>query len=243
MNAKMNVLVVGICLFGAILGWPNGAAATIYCTTNATIGMDYYLTMQSMIQPYDSGWYNGPTGRFIMTYSSMNPASMGLLPPAYCIETQTISIGGTYPYTVVDTASAPVPNGPSDTGGAPMGALKAAYLEELWGSFQSQVNSNVTGAAFALAVYEIVFEDLYVSSPPGWDVTVGKFKANNTGGSVSQAIAQANAWLGQVDGTGPTTSLRGLINSSHQDFITVPEPAALSVLVLGSLALIRRRRR
>jgi hypothetical protein len=171
----------------------------------------------------------------------MNPPTMGLLPDAFCIEVQTISFGGTYPYSVRDAFDAPIPDGPNDTSGGPMGVPKAEGLKELWGRFHGQVNSNITAAAFQLAVWEIVFEDLYVTSPPAWDVLSGKFEARLDSGDPTLAINQANAWLAQIDGSGPKAQLYGLTNGGAQDLL-VPEPATVALLGLGALSLIRKKR-
>ncbi len=235
--AKTTIIAL---MIGAIVATSAASAATV----KATVSQDYKLTMATMIEPYDSTWYSGPTGRFMLTYSDKNPPDLLIAPDAFCIEVQTVSIGATYTYAVLNAADVPVPYGPDDTGGDPMGAIKADWLAELWGRSYSQVTDNVTGAAFALAVYEIVFEDLYVETPPGWDVLSGKFRARDDGGNIALAISQANAWLAELDGTGPKAQLLGLRNDTRQDFITVvPEPATLGLLAVGGLAVLRRRRK
>ena len=115
---------------------------------------------------------------------------------------------------------------------------------EAWNQqYAAEINSNVTGAAFALAVWEITFEDLY-ANPPGWTVSSGKFKARDDGGNTSLAITQANNWLSQIDGTGKKVPLRGLTNGSNQDFLVpVPEPATLSLVAIGGLAMLLRKRK
>jgi hypothetical protein len=237
--------VLTICAVAAIvLIWTaSPTLATLYGTVDAKIGGgDYALNVSTMIQPYDSGWYTGYTGRFSFTYSNMTPPNMGLSSYGFCIEPQTISFGATYPYSVRDVFDAPIPDGPADTSGGPMGVLKAKSLKELWGRSYSQVNSNVTGAAFQLAVWEIVFEDLYVDSPPSWTVRTGMFKAQDPGsGDIHSAIVQADIWLGQINGQGPKADLLALTNSNAQDFL-VPEPATIGILGFGALSLIRRKK-
>jgi len=121
-----------------------------------------------------------------------------------------------------------------------MGSAKAAYLRELWGRFGSQVNNNVSGAAFALATYEIVFENLSA----GWDLDSGLVKARRDSGNPTLAIDLAESWLAQVNGQGPMAQICGLTNPQHQDFIirVVPEPMSVVLAVMGSFTLVGFRR-
>ena len=220
----------------------SGAIAAPYGNVQVKLSsVSPSLSMQTMIKPYDASWYTGPTGQFNLQYLTVPPVLLN--PEASCVEPQTVSVGGTYTYTVVDPAEVPVPKGPGDQGQGPMGTTKADYLREFWALAFPGVVDNVTGAAFQLGVWEIVFEDLPASVPTGWDVKVGQFSANQTGGNADLAIAQANAWLGLVDGTGPMATLYGLTHPTAQDFIVSPEPTTLALLGLGAAGFLVRRRR
>jgi hypothetical protein len=215
-----------------------GAMASTYGTVSVNlVSISPGLTMSSMIQPYDTDWYSGATGHFNLQYLTMPPVLLNTA--ASCVEPQTVGVGGTYTYNVVDPWDVPVPDGPADQSGGPMGVAKANYLREFWALAFPSVTNNVTGAAFQLGVWEIVFEDLPLTN---WDVTVGKFKARDDGGNTTLAITQANTWLALVDGTGPKATLYGLQSSSAQDYIVSPEPATLAFVALGGVGMLLRRR-
>ncbi|MCK4998576.1 MAG: PEP-CTERM sorting domain-containing protein, partial [Anaerohalosphaera sp.] len=89
------------------------------------------------------------------------------------------------------------------------------------------------GEAFGVAIWEIVWE-----TDTLLDVTVGNgFRAENV-----EQSALANQWLDSLDGTGPMADTVALSNNDRQDFVTVPEPASMALLVLGALVLKRKRK-
>jgi hypothetical protein len=167
---------------------------------------------------------------------------------AFCIELHQYVSTSQYKYDVVMTEN--VYNSYLDE---TVGADKASYISELWGRFfkpswqgdgpfTSQQNSDA--AAFAAAIWEIIYEDFPTSSSDAWDVTIdgtaglGGFKATGVDSTT------ANAWLAALDGTGPMADLRAFVNCCKQDYIIeVPEPATIAMLGLGGvLSLVRRKR-
>lgn len=163
---------------------------------------------------------------------------------AFCTELSEAAPEITTKYDVI-----PLDKGPLS---AVMGAQKAAYVSELWGRYfdASWAGSgpftwlqNAEAAAFATAIWEIVYEDLPVSSSK-WDVKVdgtlgaGGFRTSFGGAAI------ANSWLHSLDGTGPMANLRVFSHDGSQDYIVqVPEPATVALLGLGGILSLMRRRR
>ena len=114
------------------------------------------------------------------------------------------------------------------------------YLEILWANaFADSQTSREKAAAFQMIVWEVVRDG-------DFDLGVGSFRLN--GGDVFTAgvLSQAQQWINNIDGGQWTsrTDLHLLTNPDSQDYLTpVPEPATLSLIALGALVSMRRRRR
>ena len=169
-----------------------------------------------------STWHNGPVSGFCVELNEMAP-------------TETLRYAVGMPDDMIV----------SYTGGT-LGTTKSNYLRELWARYYdpawaqsvSGTHYDSQAAAFAAAVWEIVYEDV-PGSPVRWDVTAG------FGGFLAENVdaATANRWLQSLDGGGPKADLRVFMNAGAQNYlVAVPEPATLALLGLGGLALIRRRR-
>jgi len=129
------------------------------------------------------------------------------------------------------------------------GTKKAVYLSELWGRYYDPSwagdgpfnwQQDSEAAAFATALWEIVYED----STLKWDVKVDA-TWGNTGFRTDFGGANiANQYLYSLDGTGPMADLRVFSYGGSQDYIAqVPEPTTIVLLGFGTLGLLRRKRK
>ncbi len=213
-----------------------GASDVVTVWGGGQDGVDVYggVYMFNKTDGYYDGkiWPNGPIGTFCTELSEAAPET-------------------TLTYDVIALEQGPQPT--SFLAG-PMGAKKATYIRELWGRFYDSswasggsysLQQNIKAAAFATAIWEIVYEDLPTSTL-GFDVTV-----DSTSGSLGFRVEGltdltdiANVMLHSLDGTGPMADLRVFSYDGAQDYIAeVPEPATIIILGIGgTLGLLRRKR-
>lgn len=171
----------------------------------------------------------------------------------FCIDILQNAGDGTF--TLGDVADAPIPGGG-------MGAVKAAMVEHLYANYFWLVNDGTAtknnAAAFQVAVWEIVNEDISVNSLSIAD-GAGKFyiDSNVTEGgwdAGDAARTTAEGWLAAVWAAHVTTSLdqfngmfNALLSGGGQDqiianIVPVPAPVMLGGAGLLGLAVLRRRR-
>ncbi len=137
--------------------------------------------------------------------------------------------------------------------GAPMGAVKAAAIRDMFvfaaGAQIADPGNNDFATAMQLAVWEVINDYSAAAPGKGLSITGGTFKATKTDGSaLSSAVVTNLNNLFAVAGTNlNASSLRflGIGSDCQQDQIVsgvVPTPGALSLAAASSLIAVRRRR-
>lgn len=111
-------------------------------------------------------------------------------------------------------------------------------LETLWANaFSDSTTSRVKAAAFQSIAWEL-------ANDTSVDLLSGNYVLDQTDPHTAAVLAQADAWYTNIEnGTWTShTDLLLLTSPDSQDLlIPVPEPATLSMLLLGFAVLLRRR--
>jgi hypothetical protein len=207
-----------------------GAYDTVTAWGGSMLGDGVAAGVYTLNKTGDSGsggtWRNGPLAGFCVELNEVAP-------------TETLRYAVGMPDDMII----------SYTGGT-LGTTKGNYLRELWARYYDPAwarggdgtHYDSQAAAFAAAVWEIVYEDV-PGSPAWWDVTEDGTPGHGGFLALNVDAATANRWLQSLDGCGPKADLRVFTNAGAQNFlVAVPEPATLALLGFGGLALIRRRR-
>ena len=204
----------------------------------------------SEVQIYGSG-YNGDwryAGVYMFeTISATGDGNLIADNPfaAFCIEVKEPPPYLNYNYEIMK-----LEDSPNTTIGGTLGLEKAALISELFGRYYDPAwygrtnhtaEENAQAEAFALAIWEIICEQI-TSDPYGWEVTFDGQVPGNFSASYYQTDL-ANTWLRSLDGTGPMAMLRALVAQGKQDYVVmIPEPATLALLSMG-LIFVRHHRR
>jgi hypothetical protein len=118
------------------------------------------------------------------------------------------------------------------------------YTNEYISGEPAGTTENQEALAFSFAIYEIIYD--YEGNMNDLDLAGGRLESRVTKTNPPLSVGVAQSWLnGLVDPgiyTGPMAHLISLSNDDKQDIIVeIPEPATMTMLVLGSLAFLRKR--
>jgi len=194
-----------------------------------------------------------------VTYQGSNPFGTPNLSRYVRINSTTGYSGGTFagPFRLVgsgalgnfvgfcvDLAQFMTNGGTYNTAGASgYGAAVDANIDRLFTSAYASISNRVQGAAFQVALWEIISD-----TSGGFDLGAGNFSVQNAVYS-APVIAQANQYLGALAGAATGGyRLTFLKSGTSQDLVTVsavPIPAAAGMLgigVFGLFAVGRRRK-
>ena len=134
----------------------------------------------------------------------------------FCVEiNQDVHLGGTYTFYTGTVESAPTPGNPIP-GSSGMGAAKAALLDELWARHYADITDANSGAAFQVAVWDIVYD-------ADFNLNVGNFHAYGN----TSAINLAASWLTDINTNAsdyPNPNLIALKSNDYQDQVTFGPP-------------------
>ncbi len=157
-----------------------------------------------------------------------------------------VTVGQTYTFNVVAPSQVPEADDPTNAPG-PMGAIKAALVNDLYRRYYADLAGATQIGAFQLAIYEITHENLAATSASEavsqLALDKGAFQSGKAGGLYATAASMlASLGQGGFGSMGP--NLLGLSNASAQDqLLVVPigAPAVLAGFGLIGLGFMRRR--
>ncbi len=224
-------LVLPVLVAGCVVGSAKADLVTTFIGTAPSQQVFVSATKDGVTHAFES-----PVGPFnFVVLSDTSNTGLGPTFRSFCADFfQEVALGNDYTYTPVAFADLP------DVAG---NATKVAKIQELYDRFYDLANDAENGAAFQLALWEILYD------PTNTDLSSGNFSASGPGNPSSIAVGQA--MLDILDDpryADPTNkyNLTGLLSGTAQDQIVpttpVPAPAGVVLLVIGAAGLIARRK-
>jgi len=247
MNGRLLSLLLTVLLISTSITWaaPLGTVTARYVS---------FLT-DGTVTIWGGGRQACPVRGGIHTLNKTADTGQGNLIPngnvhVACVDLEQAVRGGSRVYDVVLPADTPDPGNhtprPPGTG---MGPERAAFLSELWSRYYDEaITGGVKAEAFAVSVWEIVYEPLPITEGGLWDVTSWD-SANQIGFRCEGADTDlANTWLASLSGD-EYVNLVALSHPDSQDFVTatdqpldIPEPTVMALLVTGGCVALMRKR-
>lgn len=191
-------------------------------TTTATNGLDEFfrdMHTGTLDLEYDLGL--GASWQDLLTYCLELTQQIGF--GVHTMDNDAVGL----PYELEPLSAFPGLSGPDQVA-----------LETLWSNaFADSMTSRVKAAAFQSLAWEL-------ATDASVDLQAGGFQLDENDPEAASVLAQANTWYTNIEnGTWTSrTELMLLTNPESQDLIIpIPEPATLTLLLIGAGAVLRRR--
>lgn len=224
-------LVLPVLVAGCVAGSAKADVVTTFIGTEPYQTVNVQATQNGSTRTIN----NGPVGPFNFVVLDDGGTGLGPTFRSFCADFfQDVALGENYTFTPVPFADLP------DVAG---NATKISKIQELYDRYYPVATDAENGAAFQLALWEILYD------PNTTDLSSGNFTAIGPGTPSSIGVAQS--WLNTIGDSSipdPTQryTLTGLLSRTGQDQIVptepVPGPAGVVLLAIGAVGLVVRRR-
>lgn len=223
-------LVLPALVAGCVASSAKAELVTTFIGTSPSQQVTVTATRNGQTRSFES-----PVGPFnFIVLSDTSNTGLGPTFRSFCGDFfQDVALGQDYVYTPGALIDLPDVNS----------ALQVRKLTELFEKYYDVATDAEKGAAFQLAVWEILSDGVTT------DLSSGNFTAIGPGNPSSIPLAQS--WLNSITGDDIPTErkyiLSALLSASAQDQIVVtpnpvPAPAGVVLLVIGAAGLIARRK-